>query len=406
MNKKVLSNGIKIIYEYRPGTITSFCIGFESGANMEEGYKLGTAHAVEHMLFKSTEYLNEQEINKLCDEIFGFNNAMTNYPYCIYYGTTLSSDFHRGFKLYSDIILNPTFPVIGFKEEMSIISEELKEWRDDLVQDCEDELFYNSFSTRRIKDLIIGNEESIKEISIEEIKRFYNEYYSPDNCVISVVSSINFEEILNIIENIYGSWNKSYHSKALELYEKNKTGIFIKLKKGINGAKLKYIYTIHNLNDKEINALTLFNSIFGEGTSSLLFDLIRTEHGLVYDINSTIKNEKGIKIFSISLSTSEKNIDTVLQLIYELIEKVKKDTGYFNDEIIKKNIKTLRLKRELKLEKSMELCKNLTIYEIMYGSAEIFNEELKYMDRVTGEDIINVISKVLNKPSIQIIRPS
>lgn len=406
MNKKILENGTKIIYEYRSGNITSFCIGFESGANMEEGYKLGTAHAVEHMLFKATKTYDELEINKLCDEIFGFNNAMTNYPYCIYYGTTLSSDFHRGFKLYSDIILNPTFPVKGFKEEMAIISEELKEWKDDLMQYSEDELFYNAFTTRRIKDLIIGTEESIKEISLDELKKFYNEYYNSDNCVISVVSSLKYEEVVAIAESIFRSFNKISSKKDINLYENNKKGIFINNKKGINGAKIKYIYTIHNLNEKEINTLTVFNSIFGEGTSSLLFDLIRTKYGLTYDIESTIKNEKGIKIFNINLSTSEKNIDTVLKLIDELIEEVKINPDYFNDEIIEKNIKTLRLKRELKLEKSIELCKSLTVYEIMYGSSETLYKELKDIDEVTTEDILTVINKVLNNPSIQIVKPN
>jgi len=405
MNKKVLNNGIKIIYKYRHGNISSFCVGFEAGANMEEGYKLGTAHAVEHMLFKGTNTLNELEINKLCHEIFGFNNAMTNYPYCIYYGTTLSSDFYRGFKLYSDIVLNPAFPMEGFKEEISIIDEELKEWKDDLVQYCEDELFYNSFSHRRIKELIIGNEESLKSLSLEELKSFYDEFYRPNNCVISVVSSLEFEEILGIIEELFGHWQKDYFRKDLKLYEKNKNGVYIKHKKGINSAKIKYIYTINDLNEKEVNALNVFNTIFGDGTSSLLFDLIRTKNGLVYDITSSIKNEKGIKIFNIDLSTSEKNIDTVLGFINELIEVVKNSSDYFNNDLIKKSIKTLTLKRELKLEKSIELCKSLAVNEIMYGSSEIFYEEPKNLEEITVQNIIEVINKILKEPSIQIIKP-
>lgn len=151
MNKYILSNGIRFIYDYRPGNITSFCIGFEAGALMEEGFKLGTAHAVEHVIFKGTKNRSEYEINKLFDEIFGFNNAMTNYPYCIYYGTTLSSDFERGIELYSDIILNPKFSNEGFEEEINIICEELKKWNDDIEQYCEDRLFYNSFKKEELK---------------------------------------------------------------------------------------------------------------------------------------------------------------------------------------------------------------------------------------------------------------
>ena len=43
------------------------------------------------------------------DRIFGFSNAMTNYPYVIYYGSVNSVDFLNGFELYSDILLNPAF---------------------------------------------------------------------------------------------------------------------------------------------------------------------------------------------------------------------------------------------------------------------------------------------------------
>lgn len=405
LEKKILSNGVRVIYEYRPGNITSFCIGFEAGANMEAGYNLGTAHALEHMLFKGTETLNELEINKLCDEIFGFNNAMTNYPYCIYYGSTLSQDFKRGFELYSDIILKPLFPEEGFREEMNIISEELNEWKDDLMQYCEDELLYNSFQFRRLKHLIIGTEESIKAISLEELKNFYREFYTPDNCVISIVSSLSIEETLKVIEGRFNFWNTPQREiKKLKLYEESKSGIYQKIRHGIKGAKIQYLFPIHNLTEHEIKTLTLFNSIFGEGTSSLLFDLIRTRNGLAYDVGSVIKNEKGIKLFNIYLSTSEKNIDTALSLIDELLHKIKNNNDYFTKDLIEKSARMLLLKRELKLEKSIELCRSLNLYELMYGAAESFYEELKDLSSTTPEEIQRLLRKVINNPSIQVIK--
>lgn len=406
MIKHVLNSGLKLIYEYKPGNLTSFCIGFEAGALMEQGYELGTAHAVEHMLFKGTKTRGEYEINKLCDEIFGFNNAMTNYPYCIYYGTTLSEDFLKGFQLYSDIILNATFPESGFKEEMAVIGEELKEWKDDIGQYCEDELLYNAFESRRIKNLIIGDEQSVKAISLEDIKRFYNEFYAPENCVISVTSSLGFSDILDIVENNFGQWTKNYIKKELKLYESNSEGSFITLREGINGAKLQYIYPIHELSERELKALAIFNLSFGEGTSSLLFDEVRTKNGLVYDIGSSIKNEKGIKLFSINLGTSIGNIDITLKLIESMIEKIKQQKNFFNAEKIAISSRMLKLKRELKLEKSIVLCKELCIYELMFDSADVFLKETEDLESFTNEEILKVVNKVLSKPSIQIIKPS
>lgn len=402
MKKHTLDNGLRLVYEYRESNVTSFCIGFDAGAIMEEGYKLGTAHAVEHMLFKGTKTKNEYEINKLCDEIFGFNNAMTNYPYCIYYGTTLNEDFCKGFELYSDIILNPTFPKEGFKEEIDIILEELIEWRDDLEQYCEDMLFYNAFKQRRIKNLIIGTEESIKSITLQDIKNFYNEFYSPDNCVISVVSSLSFDEVINEVSNIYEKWDKKFQKKELKLYEKNNSGIFSNKREGLNGSKIQIIFPIHELMESELYALYLFNLSFGEGTSSLLYDYVRTKNGLVYDIKSTIKYEKGIKLFSIYLGTSVQNTENALKLVQEIIENVKNDKSYFGTEKIKRNSKRIKIKRELEIERSIVLSKNMTTNEIMFNNCDLFIDEA--LVNVSEEEIYDVINKVLVNPAIQIVR--
>lgn len=405
MHKYILSNGIKVIYEHREGSLSSFCIGFEAGALMEDGFKLGTAHAVEHMLFKGTNKRSEYEINKLCDEIFGFNNAMTNFPYCIYYGTTLSSDFEKGFEVYSDIILNPTFREEGFKEEISVICEELKEWNDDIEQYCEDELLYNSFAKRRIKNLIIGTDESVRSITLEDIKSFYNRYYTPENCIISVVSSLSFDNVLKVVEDNFRDFNKIYMKPKLNLYENNLTGVFIEERNGISGAKLQWLYPIHELNDRELSMLRIFNNIFGEGTSGLLYDEVRTKQGLVYDIGSTIKNEKGIKLFVIHLATSESNITEVMRLIEDTIERVKNNDKYFTEELIKKSIKSIKLKSELGIEKSIELCKKLTTYELMYKDCEKIYKENNFF-QIDNKEIIDVIYKVFSRPSIQIIKPA
>lgn len=405
MEKHILCNGIKVNYVQRQGEISSFCIGFNAGAIVEDKEELGLAHVVEHMLFKGTRNRNEDEINKSCDEIFGFHNAMTNYPYVIYYGTTLSSDFEKGFEIYSDILLNPLFPEEGFKEELNIILEELKEWKDDPYQECEDELFKNSFKNRRIKDLIIGTETSILNTNLDQIKYFYNKYYTPENCVISIVSSLDFERIRYIISKYFDSW-KGNNSIKPEVYLEGANGkIYTKKRKNLSGAKILYCFPIHNLSNREKKLLKIFNYKFGEGTSSILYDTIRTKHGLVYDIGSYMKEEKGIELFIIKLGTSQENIDKVLKLINERIEEMKYKRNIFTIENIEKIINSLDLKRELSIEKSIELCKKLTTYEIMYSSTEGIFHEFKDVLDTCEEEILDVVKKTLINSSIQILRP-
>lgn len=430
MIKTVFENGLKLLYKHVENNLTSFSIAFEAGANTEYNEKLGIAHVVEHMVFKGTKKRNEYEINKKCDEIFGFNNAMTNYPYVVYYGTTLSADFNEGFELFSDIVLNPSFPEKGFNEEINVILEELKEWKDDLNQHCEDQMFFNGFHQRRIKELIIGNEESVKSITLDNVKSFYDKYYKSNNCVISIVSSLEYEKIYEVVNEFFGHWNDKLEvennyiqGKDEIIYGYNKPGIYTEYKKDIQGAKVQFCFPIHNLNDKEIKMMRIFNAFFGEGTSSLLYDEVRTKNGLAYDISSSIKNEKGIKIFKISLGTSHDNIHKVIKVIKSCLEKVKVNKNYFNKENIRKLSKSLKLKRALALEKSIQQSVSLAVYEIMFrDGSQVFiknnqnvhgkksnnyqsplYEQFEELESITKAEILEVINKVLVNPIIQII---
>ncbi len=397
-----MENGIKLMYEYRKTDITSFCIGFKAGALMESKSELGLAHVVEHMIFKGTKKRNEIQINRELDEIFGFNNAMTNFPYSIYYGTTLSENFKKGFEIYSDIILNPTFPEEGFNEEIDIICEELREWKDDNFQLCEDELLKNAFGSRRINTCIIGDQKSIKNFSMDDIKNFYQRLYVPSNCVISVVSSLDFESAQNIALKYFENWQGEDIKLKQEFYETNKPGKFIKNKEGIQGAKIQYCFPIDGLDDKELAVLRIFNLKFGEGTSSILYDKIRTQNGLAYDVCSYIKNEAGIKLFVIAVGTSNENIDKTIEIINNLLLSCRVYEYMFStDDIIKAN-NSIKLKTDLRFERSIELCKELTTSEIMFGEQKINNQQ-EILEGISCEDIFKTIKKVLVSPTIQVL---
>lgn len=404
MKSYKLSNGIKVIYEYKPINITSFCIGFNAGALVESEQETGLAHVVEHMIFKGTKERTEFQINKSFDELFGFNNAMTNFPYCIYYGTTLSEDFGRGFELYSDIIVNPSFPVEGFEEEISVICEELKEWKDDNFQLCEDELLNSAFQKRRIKTCIIGEEEKIRSFTPEDIDKFYSKYYYGNNCVISVVTGLEAQTVLNTIEKYMGCLKSTGDSIPEAAYEKNTSGIYTKIKSGIEGAKIQYCFPIDKLNERELKALKLFNFKFGEGTSCILYDEIRTKNGLAYDIYSRVKNEAGIKLFTICMGTSVKNIDRAIEIINSKTQNICRYEDYFTENEINKAVKSIKLKKELSLENAIRISIALVTNEIMYKDSDLF-ADIRDIETLEAKEIISTLEKFLNNPTIQILKP-
>jgi len=400
----ILKNKIKLIYKKTTSNLTSMSISIDAGACKEKDL-LGVAHATEHMVYKGTKNRTEQEVNKDLSKVFGFQNAMTNFPYVIYYGTMLNEDFERGTEIFSDIILNPTFPSEGFQEEMKVINEELKEWDEELEQFCEDKLFLNSFKNRRIKYPIIGTTKDLEKINLEHIKEFYRENYLPNKTSIAVVSSLEFEEVKNIIERYFESWeNSCYEEKEEEIiYDKDNFGVYKDKRDGINSCKVQIIFPIDELNYEEIKALRIFNEYFGEGVNSLLFDTLRTKNGLVYDILTKISYEKYIKLYKITYSTSKENLDKSLELINKCIEEIDKFEKVIIEEEIRDFIKSMKLRRWFREEQNIILAKELSTYNTMFGDYKLYSEEFNNLINMDKKYILEVAKKVFKYKSIEVI---
>lgn len=400
----ILKNKMKLIYTKTTSNLTSLSISIDAGACREKDL-LGLAHATEHMVYKGTRKRNEEKINKNLSKIFGFQNAMTNFPYAIYYGTMLNEDFEEGVELFSDIILNPIFPTEGFEEEMNVIKEELREWDEELEQYCEDKLFLNSFRERRIKYPIIGTNKDLQKIKLEDIKQFYKDNYLPDKTSIAVVSCLEFEEVKNIVESYFENWGTEYNGNNKEkiIYDKTNFGVYKEIKEGINTCKVQVIFPIDDLSYNEIKALRIFNEYFGEGVNSLLFDTLRTKNGLVYDILTKISYEKYIKLYKITYSTSKENLDKSLELINECIDKIERFEVNISDDDIFDFKKSMKLKRWFREEQNIILAKELSTYSTMFGDYKIYSEEFNNLDAIDKNYILDVAKKVLENKSIQVI---
>ena len=400
MQEYIFENKLKLIYKKSESELASICISLEAGAGVEKDI-LGIAHTTEHMVFKNTKNRNEAQINKELSSIFGFHNAMTNYPYVIYYGTLLSNELEKGLEIFSDIIINTEFKEDGFKEEINVIIEELNEWDEEVEQYCEDKLFFNSFQNRRIKYPIIGLEDQLKSIKLEDIKKFYEEYYFPGNTSIAVISSLEFEEVKSLVEKYFGLWEKKIKIIEEVCYENNISDIFVDKRDGIKTCKVQMIFPIHELNNDEINYLRIFDEYFGQGVNSLLFDTLRTKNGLIYDVITNIAHEKYIKLYKITFSTSKENVDKSIELIKQCINKLAELKNSIDMEDIKQLIKSYKLKKLFKEEKSIVLAKEISTYDTMFGDYTVYTNE--NLNNLTKEDIFDVGIKTLKNPSIEII---
>lgn len=402
MKNFIFDNGLKFIYKKNDSELSSICISLDAGA-ARDGEMLGVAHVTEHMVYKGTEKRSEKEINTELSSVFGFQNAMTNYPYVVFYGTLLSEDLNKGVELFSDILLSPVFTEEGFKEEMEVIKQELKEWDEDLEQYTEDKLYYNCMENRRIKYPIIGTEESLNRITIDEVIDFFNNYYCANNATITIISDLEFEEVREMVEEYFIDWRSEKLSETKEVIDVPKMGMFTDKKEGINSAKVQVIFPINELNQWEIKALRIFNQYFGEGVNSVLFDTLRTKNALVYDVLTRVANEEYIKVYKITYSTAHENVEKSIDIIKDLIKNIDGYKSILEKKDVDSLIKSFRLKRLFANEQSVRLAMGISTYDIMFGDGMLYIDETENLDKLPIDYIIDTAKKVLKNMTVQVI---
>lgn len=400
----ILDNNIKVIYKETTSKLTSISISVDAGACKEKDL-LGLAHITEHMVYKGTKTKTEEEINRILSSIFAFQNAMTNYPYVIYYGTLLNEDFEKGIELFSDLITNPIFDKKGFCEEIEVIKEELEEWDEEIEQYCEDKLFLNSFTNRRIKYPIIGRKDDLNHVKLEDIKEFYRENYSPSKTSIAIVSSMPFNKILEVVKKYFSIWEDNSNAEMINDidYEINKFNIYKNIKEGSKIARVQRVFPINELTSNELKAFRLFNEYFGEGVNSILFDTLRTKNSLVYDVLTKISNEKYIKLYKVNFSTSVEKLDKSIELLDNCISDIINMEGESFKVDISSLGKSLKLKRLFREEQNIIAAKELSTYSTMFGDYKIYNDEIEGLEDITINEILEVAKKVLRNSSTEII---
>ena len=392
---KYLSNGIKVIIEEAEGELTNFTIGFNGGALQDDEY-LGICHYIEHGLFLGTKNRSEEDINKEFDKYFGFYNAMTNYSYVVYYGTTFNEDFKKGIELYSDILLNPTFPDEKLNREKNIIYTEIDEWLQNEKLKSESILFSKIFDSR-LQNIIHGTKESIKEITKENVIEKYESIYVAENCTISIVTALKSDEVLKVLEENFSSMKRGYKISYPERKVLSGNKIVVNNEKS-NTATVFASVDLHGLNKEEKECMYVLDYILGNGTNSILYDRLRTTKALVYDVETEIRFDSGVEVYLVNAMTSKDQGEEVAFEVEYILSNVERYISDITEDELQHYIKKIKMNKIIRWERKIQKAKDLSAEDIMYSEEnnfegkkkELVNKELllKLCDRIKNYSIL------------------
>ena len=378
--------------------VRSFNIGvfFKVGSYMENNKNNGITHLIEHMVFKRTFKRTSLQISKEIERVGGSIDAYTSKEVVGFFARVDNSFKNIALDILSDVVLNPNFSEEDLLKEREVVCEELKMRKDNPLSLAFENFEKIMFKPSPYSFEVGGNIENVRSMTIEDLKQFYEDNFIDQNAVISITGKFD-DRTLNSEINEYFKFKAGkeslYPTKIDRSEQKN-----ILITKDVQQAN--FIIGFRSVSIKEelyYPLRVLMNAIAGE-MSSILFQKLREEEGLVYVIGNGSDNYYGGGYEAVYASTSPEKYLRAIEKILRVFKDIK--DGKISEDHIKDSKSNIIGSLSLSLESPLAyLSKN--------AKDIIFHKRIRSIDEII-ENIqnarlnFNEISKLIVPDNIYI----
>ncbi len=395
--KIILSNGLSLINRtIKENKITCIEILVKVGSSREgEFLGNGISHFTEHMVFKSNRVYKPGEIHKLAREWGGFINGYTGKDYTHFKITVLDEYLPEALELMRNMLLDADFKKDLVDKEREVILNEIKMQEDDPEYILHRLLFNSIYKDSTYSLPILGYEEKVKKVSVQDLTKFYKKEYVPSNMIMSVVGPRNFKEIMELVVDVFKPQKKGVPSDNNFSNEFSRC-LTSNVKIKFYPTQLAYLNLAFrgiSIEHEDLYALDVLSSILGGGGSSRLNKSLNIEKGLVNWIGAYNYTPVFKGFFDIYASTDLKRIKSSVRTIFEELEKIKK--GDFTEREIRKAINRVKSSHIFGLETVQSQATSLVINEFLTNDYNFDERYIKRIQEINKDDIIRVAKKYL-----------
>lgn len=201
-----LDNGLKLIVQedHRSPVVVSQ-VWYRAGSLDEVNGKTGVAHVLEHMMFKGTKQVKSGQFSRLIAAAGGKENAFTSTDYTCYFQQLEKSHLPLSFKLEADRMANLQLTDEEFAKEIKVVMEE-RRWRtDDKPQSKVNEAFQGTvYRAHPYSRPVIGFMNDLENMTADDAREWYNNWYAPNNATLVVVGDVKAEEVYKLAKHHFG----------------------------------------------------------------------------------------------------------------------------------------------------------------------------------------------------------
>lgn len=363
----ILDNGIKIVFVSDNTIKLSSCTVTVGAGSFQDDYE-GSAHFLEHLLFMgSTKYPDYNEYHSYIQTCGGEENAFTADDITCYYIGIESAFLEKGIDMLSWFFRDPILDKKYIKSEMNIIDAEHNK---NILSDMwiTHDMFKKFIKTTKFNKFTTGNNDSLKNITRDDILSYYNKYYCTNNLCVCIVDSLPLSAMTKKYLHFFNDIPIRTHNHKKNKEEKvefvnEQLIIYSSVSKyNILNIYIPLSYTKKNHDDYIILKFILY-LIATEYETSLSYYLkellfikeLHASYDCYYD--DTVM----LSIYFELYNDSKTNIETIIATLINYINELKKLDNKMIEKLYNNYRKILMMQGLYKDESSIDVGQTITI---------------------------------------------
>ncbi|WP_152219442.1 pitrilysin family protein [Pseudomonas sp. SCB32] len=391
-----LDNGLKVVVreDHRAPVVVSQ-LWYKVGSSYETPGLTGLSHALEHMMFKGSRKLGPGEASLVLRELGAEENAFTTDDYTAYYQVLARDRLSVALELEADRMAHLALPADQFKSEIEVIKEERRLRTDDKPNALAFERFKAAaYPASGYHTPTIGWMADLQRMTIEDLRRWYQAWYAPNNATLVVVGDVNGDEVKALAQKYFGEIPKRdlpAARKPLELAEPGERRLTMHVRTQL--PSLIMGFNVPSLgstdNPREVNALRLLSAILDGGYSARLSSRLERGSEIVTGASASYDAfARGDSLFFLSATPNVqtgKTLDQVEAALWQQLEDLKKNPP--SQEELERVRAQVIAGLVYERDSIASQASNIGELESVGLSWKVADQDLESLQAVTAEDI-------------------
>jgi predicted Zn-dependent peptidase len=270
--------------------------------------------------------------------------------------------------------------------------EEIRSYRDDPGQHIYNVFDEGFFGDSPLGWEIAGDEESVRGLSVEDIHAFWDAGYKPANLVVAAAGDMDHDEVVALTKKHFGTGTGVVPEFAPAPLLLPVSRITVH-ESAIEQAHLCLGLPALKRDHPDQWTLELLNTVLGDGSSSRLFQRVREEQGLAYDVHSFQTDYADTGALQIYAGVDPHVMPQAIQALAAELSRLREETVPQAEMEKARNYAKGRL--ELRLEESRHMAAWLGGQEALHDRVLTADEALAALDRVTPADIRSLAERLV-----------